>query len=100
MGTIIKSKEGAWRAKVRRNGKYASRTFRLKTQAHEWVRETEHLIDMGGEIGKRSASGLRTIGARADARIKTDIVDALQEPSGLSAALVAAGNGALSDQSN
>jgi len=37
MGTIVKSKEGSWRALVRRKGKYASRTFRVKSLADEWL---------------------------------------------------------------
>jgi hypothetical protein len=44
MGTIVKTKEGSWRALVRRKGKYASQTFKLKTLANEWVVETERLI--------------------------------------------------------
>ena len=49
MGTIVKTKEGSWRALVRRKGKYASQTFKLKTLANEWVVETERLIDIGAE---------------------------------------------------
>lgn len=52
MATIVRTKQGTWRAQVRRKGKYASRTFRLKTLASEWVSETERLIDMG--CGQRS----------------------------------------------
>lgn len=49
MATIVRTKEGSWRAQVRRKGKYASQTFRLKGLASEWVAETERLIDMGCE---------------------------------------------------
>jgi len=50
MATFILTKEGSWRAQVRRKGKYASRTFRLKGSAQEWAREIEHVIDQGGEV--------------------------------------------------
>ncbi len=45
MGTTVKTKEGTWRAQVRRKGKYASQTFRLKTLAGEWIVETERVIE-------------------------------------------------------
>lgn len=45
MGTMIKTNEASWRAQVRRKGKYASQTFKLKTLADEWAIETERLID-------------------------------------------------------
>jgi len=47
MATIVRTKAGNWRAQVRRKGKYASRTFRLKSHATEWIIETERLIDIG-----------------------------------------------------
>jgi len=56
MGTIIKTKEETWRAQVRRKGKYASSTFRVKSLADEWIVETERLIDLDGEPS-RSNSG-------------------------------------------
>ena len=49
MGTTVKTKEGTWRPQVRRKGKYASQTFRLKTLADEWIVENERLIDIGME---------------------------------------------------
>ena len=55
MGTIVKTKEGSWRALVRRKGKYASRTFGVKSLADEWVVETERLIDLGGEPSKNGS---------------------------------------------
>ena len=70
VGTIVKTNEGTWRALVRRKGKYVSRTFRLKSLAQEWVRETEHLIDIGCEPGKRTLSGRRTIGALVDLHLE------------------------------
>ena len=37
MATVVKTKQGTWRALVRRNGKYASQTFRLKSLTNEWA---------------------------------------------------------------
>jgi len=61
MATIVHTKEGTWRAQVRRKGKYASQTFRLKTLASEWVAETERLIDIGCEPISRKAGKPRTV---------------------------------------
>ena len=66
MGTIVKTKEGSWRALVRRKGKYASRTFRVKSLADEWVVETERLIDLGGEPSKNGSGKAKTIGDLID----------------------------------
>jgi len=61
MATIVRTTEGTWRAQVRRKGKYASQTFRLKTHADEWVVETERLIDLGGEPSMRRAGNSKTV---------------------------------------
>ncbi len=61
MATIVRTKEGNWRAQVRRKGKYASRTFRLKGLASEWVVETERLIDIGCEPCSRKIGTPRTM---------------------------------------
>ena len=69
MGTIVKTKEGTWRAQVRRKGKYASSTFRVKSLADEWVVETERMIDLGGEPSKNSNGKAKTIGDLIDLHI-------------------------------
>lgn len=69
MGTIIKTKEGNWRAQVRRKGKYASQTFTLKTFADEWVVETERLVDIGAEPHKGKIQRRKTIGDLIDLHI-------------------------------
>lgn len=51
MATIVRTKEASWRAVVRRKGKYACRTFRLKSHASKWALEAERQIDLGGEPG-------------------------------------------------
>lgn len=61
MATIIRTREGTWRAQVRRKGKYASQTFRLKIQASEWAIETERLIDLGCEPFSRRVGKPRTV---------------------------------------
>ena len=47
--TYAGTKQGTWRDQVRRNGKYASCTFAVKSLADEWAIETERLIDQGSE---------------------------------------------------
>lgn len=62
--------QGTWRARVRREGKYASRTFRLKTLASEWVSETERPIDMGCALISKKVSAAKTIADLADLHIE------------------------------
>ena len=69
MGTTVKTKEGTWRAQVRRKGKYASQTFRLKTLADEWIVETERLIDIGMEPSGRKLQKRKTIGDLIDLHV-------------------------------
>jgi len=69
MGTIVKTKEGSWRALVRRKGKYASSTFRVKSLADEWIVETERLIDLGGEPSRNGSRKAKTIGDLIDLHI-------------------------------
>ncbi|MEQ8401250.1 MAG: site-specific integrase [Silicimonas sp.] len=66
MATIFKTKQGHWRAQVRRRGKYASNTFRLKSHADAWVVETERLIDLGGEPDKRRHGSPKTVADLVD----------------------------------
>ncbi|WP_353641769.1 site-specific integrase [Mesorhizobium sp. WSM2239] len=69
MATIVRTKEGNWRVQVRRKGKYASQTLRLKTLANEWAVETERLIDLGGEPSSHRIRDLRTIADLVDLHI-------------------------------
>ena len=69
MATIVRTKEGSWRAQVRRKGKYASRTFRLKTLANEWAVETERLIDLGGDPCSRCMRAPRTLADLVDLHV-------------------------------
>jgi hypothetical protein len=61
MATIIRTREGTWRAQVRHKAKYASQTFRLKSQACEWGIETERHIDLGCEPSSRRVGKPRTV---------------------------------------
>ena len=70
MATIVETKEGSWRAIVRRKGRYASKTFRLKGQAKDWARDTEFNIDQGGEVTTPSSSKLRTFGQLVDLHVR------------------------------
>ena len=47
MATIVKLPSGRWRAQVRRNKKYVSRTFLRNADATTWAMETELAIDKG-----------------------------------------------------
>jgi integrase len=69
MGTIFKTGQGHWRAQVRRNGKYASKTFRLKTLADRWVIETERSIDLGCMLVRGSIQSLHTLSDLIDLHI-------------------------------
>lgn len=70
MATIFKTRQGHWRAQIRRKGRYVSNTFRLKTQAHEWVRDVEHLIDIGGEPKKQTGHRAQTVGALVELHLE------------------------------
>ena len=70
MATIVETKEGSWRAIVRRKGRYASKTFRLKGQAKDWARDTEFSIDQGGEVTTPASSKLRTFGQLIDLHVR------------------------------
>ena len=69
MGTTVKTKEGTWRPQVRRKGKYASQTFRLKTLADEWIVENERLIDIGMEPSRGKVQRRKTIGDLIDLHV-------------------------------
>jgi len=47
MATFNKLPSGYWRAQVRRKGHYASRSFRLKSDAEAWAVDAERAINLG-----------------------------------------------------
>ena len=70
MATLVRTKQGTWRAQVRRKGEYASRTFRLKALAGEWVSKTERLIDMDCEPRSKKVGRAKTIADLIDLHIE------------------------------
>jgi integrase len=69
MATIVRTKEGSWRVQVRRKGKYASQTFKLKSLANEWAIETERLIDLGGDPTHQRIRDPKTVGDLIDLHV-------------------------------
>jgi len=68
MASIIKTKEGNFRALVRRKGhKAMCKTFKTKTEAERWARQTEAAIEAGNVV--KSAKGA-TVGDAITAYIK------------------------------
>ena len=47
MATYSKLPSGHWRAQIRRKRQYASKNFRLKSQAEAWAIEAERAVDLG-----------------------------------------------------
>ena len=62
MASIAKLTSGSWRVQVRRKGQYASRTFRLRSDAQAWAREMEHRVDLGQSLNFRCGPRARTVG--------------------------------------
>jgi integrase len=69
MASIFRTRDGTWRAQVRRKGKYASENFRTKTLASEWAVKTERRIDEGQEPTLRPSDPPRTLGDLIDLHI-------------------------------
>ncbi|WP_020146810.1 site-specific integrase [Thioalkalivibrio sp. ALJ15] len=66
MATIEKraGKSGTrWRARVRRDGSFVTRTFDSKTRATQWARDQEHAIDRGEWIDHSEAEGTTLVEA-------------------------------------
>ena len=66
MATIVKLPSGNWRAQVRRNGRYVSRTFKRRRDAGQWTVDMERRIDRGEGVSKTRPTHLNTL---------TDLVD-------------------------
>jgi integrase len=68
MASIVKTTEGTFRAFVRRTGSRSlSKTFKTKTEAERWARQTEAAIESGAVV--KSATGA-TVGDAITAYIK------------------------------
>ncbi len=55
MATITLLPSGYWRVQVRRRGNYASKTFRIKSDAQRWSNEQEDRVERGEGITTREA---------------------------------------------
>jgi hypothetical protein len=62
MAAFNRLPSGYWRVQVRRKRKYASRTFRLKTDAERWALEAERAIATGKGIDAPPVDRLTTLG--------------------------------------
>jgi hypothetical protein len=50
MATFNKLKSGSWRVQVRRKGRYASKTFRQKSDGEAWALESERTLLSGQSL--------------------------------------------------
>ena len=69
MATISKSRNGKWRAQVRRRHTQTSRTFQRKGDAEKWARDIERRIDLGQSLHGPGPEGLRTVADLIDVHI-------------------------------
>jgi hypothetical protein len=53
MATIKQLPSGYWRVQVRRKGLYASKTFRIKSDAQRWANGQEDRLDRGESVSKQ-----------------------------------------------
>ncbi|MEO0636636.1 MAG: site-specific integrase [Pseudomonadota bacterium] len=70
MATVIKLKSGSWRVQVRKQGRYLSRTFRLKGHADAWAREIETMIDAGTAPVMLPSGKVRTVAHLIDLHLQ------------------------------
>ena len=61
MASITKLPSGSWRAQVRRNGRYVSKTFKRRRDADEWTIDMERRIDRGESVSKSRPKHLNTL---------------------------------------
>ena len=61
MASITKLPSGSWRAQVRRNGRYVSKTFKRRRDADEWTVDMERRIDRGESVSKSRPKHLNTL---------------------------------------
>lgn len=66
MATIGKLPSGSWRAQVRRNGRYVSKTFKRRRDADGWAVDMERRIDRGESVSKARPKHLNTLSDLVD----------------------------------
>lgn len=69
MATIVKLPSGNWRAQVRRNGRYVSKTFKRRRDADGWTVDMERRIDRGESVSKSRPKHLNTLSDLVDLHI-------------------------------
>lgn len=67
MASFTKLKSGKWRAQIRKDGIYTSKTFTTKTAARTWAQRIEVAIEAGMRQG--GTLGLTCKGVDSDSRI-------------------------------
>ncbi len=70
MAAIVKLPSGRWRAQVRRNKKYVSRTFLRNADATSWAKETELAIDKGLSIATVGSGPIKSFGQVIDLHVR------------------------------
>lgn len=79
MATFTKLPSGRWRVQLRRRRKYASRTFRLKSDAELWALEGEQALETGKSVEAPRIGRRNTLGTLIDLHI-TDMVEVGKAP--------------------
>lgn len=69
MATIVKLPSGSWRAQVRRNGRYVSKSFKRRRDADGWAVDMERRIDRGESVSKARPKHLNTLSDLVDLHI-------------------------------
>lgn len=54
---MTKLPSGSWRFQIRRNGQYASKSFKTKSDGERWARQAERATDTGELIAERDERG-------------------------------------------
>jgi len=71
MASITKLPSGAYRAQIRRKGRYASETFLRRDDAQKWARQAETLVDQGLPPNRSSVARLYSFGDLVDDPVPT-----------------------------
>lgn len=70
LATFNRLPSGYWRAQVRRKGQYASRSFRLKSEAEAWAVDVERTVNLGKTLDAVSVDDKTTFAALIKLHIK------------------------------
>lgn len=78
MATFVNLPSGAWRAVVRRKGRYISETFKLREDARRWATAQERTIDNGNAPKKTYVASKTSLAHLIDLHID-DLADAKKQ---------------------